>query len=347
VNKGGLKGKNCFDEVRFILAFMVLIVHTSELASVDELEWFTRYFDSDFAVKGFFAISGYLVTKSYFSSKSLVEYFEKRIRRIYPAYIVVVIYCFVVGAIASSIKFGDFLFDAGSFKYLLANLAFLNFLQPTLPEVFTNNNIQVVNGSLWTIKVELMLYFVIPVLCTLYARAGKVQGYLVALFFGAAWFVYFYSYFPGSMGVVLARQFPGQLPFFALGSVLSFFSFSSKNRKWIILISIVYYFSVKPYLGIAVSELINMIVYPLFVISISSSTALSLGVGRFGDLSYGIYLFHFPTIQLLQHFGLYQVNPYLGFLSSIALVLALAYASWHLIEKHWLKRSSHYIKTSV
>ena len=98
------RGDNYFDEVRFILALIVLVAHTSALASAEQLNWFTKFFDSDFAVKGFFAISGYLVTKSYISSNNVIQYFEKRIRRVYPAYILVIAYCIFVGFITSDLS---------------------------------------------------------------------------------------------------------------------------------------------------------------------------------------------------------------------------------------------------
>lgn len=86
-----------------------------------------------------------------------------------------------------------------------------------------------------------------------------------------------------------------------------------------------------------------MILYPVIVILIATRNRLSVGLGRHGDLSYGVYLFHFPTIQLLQHQGVYDLNQYLAFLISIILTLSLAAISWHFVEKRFLLRSSHYV----
>lgn len=62
-------------------------------------------------------------------------------------------------------------------RYLLSNLAFSNFMQPTLPGVFEGNHIDVVNGSLWTIKIELMCYIALPLLLFL-CRKSRLNPFL-------------------------------------------------------------------------------------------------------------------------------------------------------------------------
>ena len=337
------KKNNSFDEMRFILAFIVLVYHTSVLASTEQLSWFTRYFNSDFAVKGFFAISGYLVTKSYLSSESFTQYLEKRIRRIYPAYVLAIIYCVLIGFLTTNLNIFDFFSNLMLFKYLVANLSFLNFFQPTLPGSIIANEVQALNGSLWTIKVELMLYFTVPILCFLYSTIGMKSTFVVTFAIGIAWFVYFSEIFFHPMGKIISYQFPGQLPFFALGSILGFFTLGRpKVVIGIALVTIIYFFNrgaiEAPYL-----QIVQMFIYPLIVVLLAESEKLSIGLGRFGDLSYGVYLFHFPTIQVFEHFALYTINPYLGFSLSIVVTLGLAFFSWHVVEKRCLKRSSHYI----
>ena len=60
--------------------------------------------------------------------------------------------------------------------------------------------------------------------------------------------------------------------------------------------------------------------------------------GRFGDCSYGIYIVHFPLLQVLVSFGLFRVNPWLGLGAATLGVLALAALSWHFVEKPFLRR---------
>lgn len=337
---------NCFDEVRFILAFIVLVAHTSALATAEQLNWFTKFFDSDFAVKGFFAISGYLVTKSYLSSNNVLQYFEKRIRRVYPAYILVIAYCVLVGFITSELSVVHFVYDPDFIRYIVANLTFLNFIQPNLPGAIPLAEVQALNGSLWTIKVELMLYFTVPFLVYLHGKVGLHKTLIISFGFGIAWYLYFSQYFNHAMGGTISRQFPGQLPFFAFGSMLGFIRFNKLSTASVLLLGLVYFVFLKGALDYPLREIINMIIYPLVVLVVANSRALSINIGKYGDLSYGIYLFHFPTIQMLEHFGLYKFNPYIAFFVSITLTILLASFSWHIVEKRFLRRSSHYIKAS-
>ncbi|WP_193182343.1 acyltransferase family protein [Nisaea sediminum] len=331
--------RNCFDEIRLALACIVLFAHAHELSGAGALAWMANWFDADFAVKGFFAISGYLVSKSFLSSRTGREYFEKRVRRIVPAYALVILYCFLVGLFATDLGTTAFLTDPVTYRYLGANLAFLNFFQPTLPGVFAENPVAAMNGALWTIKVELMLYCVLPVLFLLYGRLGHAAGLALALLFGVAWYAYFSFGFDHPLGAVIARQFPGQLPFFAIGSFLAVAEPGRKVMLGLLGISVVYLaFDVS---GPA-AELLNMAMYPAFVIGLSRIGALSFGVGRIGDLSYGVYLFHFPTLQLVTRLGLFRVDAHLGLAVAILATFGLAFLSWRFVERGWLLRSSHY-----
>lgn len=333
--------KNCFDEIRLTLATIVLLKHAQEISGVYLLH---DFFDSYFAIKGFFAISGYLVTKSYFTSQSISEFFEKRIRRIYPAYVVVIGYCFLIGFVATSLDAMEFFTSVSVYKYLIFNLVFLNFLQHNIPGVFEGWTISALNGSLWTIKIEIMLYFTLPFIIFLYRKIGVFIGFFVMFVVGVLWFTYFTYGIDHQMGAILARQFPGQLPYFAMGSFLAAKEIRSEIRYALLLVSSVYILCDVPPV---ISDYANMIMYPLFVIGLAQIGWLNIGVGKIGDLSYGVYLFHFPTVQILKHFSLFEIYPYCSLLASILITFSLAYVSWVFIERKFLKRSSHYVHESV
>ncbi|WP_284361230.1 acyltransferase family protein, partial [Candidatus Phycosocius spiralis] len=89
--------KNNFDGVRIVLAFIVVFAHLASLTQAPEFSRFLLLFNSDFAVKGFFSISGFLVTQSYLNSTTKLDFARKRIRRIYPAYVIAILLCLMIG----------------------------------------------------------------------------------------------------------------------------------------------------------------------------------------------------------------------------------------------------------
>ena len=70
-------------------------------------------------------------------------------------------------------------------------------------------------------------------------------------------------------------------------------------------------------------------------------------VSRYGDVSYGLYIYHSPIIQLLVFLGVFAFNPSLGLLMAMIFAVTLAWLSWTLVEKRFLKRSSHFVVEAV
>ena len=332
--------KNNFDGIRIGLALIVVFAHLSVLTQVAEFKVFESIFDSNFAVKGFFAISGFLVTKSYLTSNSLFEYAEKRFRRIYPAYLTSIFICLFIGACVTSLGFYDFITASQTLKYFLSNALFLNFIQPTLPFVFDNNPIHALDGSLWTIKVEVMLYFCMPPLIFLFTRLGLAKTTITFFLLSVAWVYFFVFVYSGNKGGEIALQFPGQLSYFILGSLFAINKKILSKIKWIALVSCIILYSISnPYAKL----LIDPIAYSSIVIFLSTMAFRSLNLGKYGDISYGIYLYHFPIIQFLIFLDLFKSNVWVGFSLAFILTIAMTFASWHFVEKKLLKRTSHYV----
>lgn len=141
---------NRFDFLRLVFASTVFAYHLMFLALSPGERLENGFAElSLLAVQGFFVVSGALVYGSLQRSGNLGSYTEKRIRRLYPAYAVIVL----VPALYALFKTGAIV-DVG--RYLGANLIFLNFLEPNLPGLFEGQVEPTVNGSLWTLKIEVM-----------------------------------------------------------------------------------------------------------------------------------------------------------------------------------------------
>ncbi|MSQ58109.1 MAG: hypothetical protein EXR36_00235 [Betaproteobacteria bacterium] len=68
--------------------------------------------------------------------------------------------------------------------------------------------------------------------------------------------------------------------------------------------------------------------------------------GKYGDFSYGVYILHFPIIQVFLQMGWFGESPWY-FLNAVILAVSVsAVAMWHLVEKRYLLRQSHYIITT-
>ena len=331
-----MNNKNCFDFLRFFFAANILLAHLCELSQNKRLEFLSNFSDSIIAIKGFFIISGFLVAKSYTNTPSLNEYFIKRAKRIMPAYIVVLLFSAITLSFFSSFSFSDYFTDINVYKYLAWNSIFLNFMHPCLPGLFENNLMCAVNGALWTLKVEEGFYIVLPFIFYFINKSKKpflVLGslYVLSLLY---WFV-MESYFNQPL---LAKQLPGYLAYFATGIFLFLnidFVLQNKNKLFVVSLLV---------LIISVFSRFQLaIVYPAAFGTIVIIAAYSLpffnNFGKYGDFTYGLYIYHFPIIQLFRQYDLFEkYNPILMAFSVIIITLFFALLSWFLIEKRFLDR---------
>ena len=333
----GISEKNSFDFLRFLFAFSVFVTHFGILSNTNLFWW---PISGTMGVSGFFVISGFLIMRSFIRCKNIGDYAIKRLRRIVPAYMLIVILCALSLSLISSLPIHDYFSSKVFFKYLLANLSFLNFIQPTLPEVFTNNPLPFVNGSLWTIKIELTLYAFVPILAIFSKRKSIFifAGLYILAFLFIYYMTYLYQQTNNGLYIILRRQFLGQFRFFISGIIMLFYFDTIKNNlKYFLPISLIivllhYFFShwtIDFLFPFSFAVVIVSFVYGFKKLSVLT---------KYGDFSYGFYLFHFPVIQTMIYFGFFKENPVLLFVLCFFVILLLSVLSWHLLEKRVLKR---------
>ncbi len=336
------KRENNFDLLRIVLALIVVMAHVAILTKNAVFMPLLDFFNSRLAVEGFFVVSGYLISASYENTSSVRSYFEKRLRRIFPAYFTVVLICALFLFFVSGNSFGDY-FNTNWIKYLFYNLIFLNFLQSTLPGVFEGQAFSAVNGALWTIKIEVMFYITLPVIIWLMNRVGRLKVMISVYILSVSYALFMNSLASqdgGGIYAILARQLPGQLSFFMSGALLYYYS-GHFRRFWVgyLLIGGVCFF-----LERHLPSIYPLYPFALAVLVICFAIILKhLGNwGRYGDVSYGVYIWHFPLIQLFVALGFFHASPWLAFAMFMVSLFAIALLSWHLIEKPFLRRTSHY-----
>jgi peptidoglycan/LPS O-acetylase OafA/YrhL len=334
--------KNNFDFLRFLFAFIVVLFHIVDLSQNADIHFLKPYFDFYLSVTGFFVISGFLVTGSYIKSQNIKQYFLKRARRLLPAYIFVILCCALFFSLAGTFSLADYFKSSMLFKYLATNLLFLNFLQPCLPGLFLNNLICTVNGALWTIKVEVCFYLILPLLIIIANRIRKKYILFISIYLLAILYQNLCVYFSGispehaHLFKNLKHQLPGFMTYFISGIALYYYIdiFNKKKHLWLLLalpvFVIEYYFKL---------EILRPVSLSVIILYVALGFKSLNNFGRYGDFSYGIYIYHFPLIQLVVSLNWFnKYNPWLVAIGIIITVLFLSILSWNFLENKFLHR---------
>ena len=330
----------------------MVLAHLYELTAHPTELSYLSIIDSFIAVSGFFVISGFLITLSYDRSRNLKDYFIKRARRLLPAYILIIILCAFGLSLISSLSLNNYFCNGSFYKYIFSNLTFLNFLNPCLPGVFNSNYACAINGSLWTIKIEVSFYIILPVIIYFIKKTGKASLILMILYLGALLhnFILFkiFEKLPNKSGLyfTLTHQLPALMPFFISGMALHYYFDKIALHKNKLLLVALPVFLMERYLHY---EILSPIALAVIIFYFSYNFKALNNWGKFGDFSYGIYIFHFPVIQLFINSGLFKkLNPIITSSLVIFVVLILSILSWHLLETKFLeKKSIQYLKNNI
>jgi peptidoglycan/LPS O-acetylase OafA/YrhL len=334
--------QNNFNFLRFYFAFIVVIGHLIEISEIKAFQKFAPYFNTYISVSAFFCISGFLISRSYLNTPNLIDYLKKRAARLLPAYIFVVITCAIFLSLLSKYSFSEYFTHPVLFKYLGANLTFLNFIQPCLPGVFLNEGSScTVNAALWTLKIEVSFYLIIPVLLYFTKKMRLKYLLFIGIYILSVIYRNAFEYLSTLHGIeyytILARQLPGFMSYFICGIALYYyFDFFIVNKKILLLFSVLV-FILERKAGI---EIFTPLALSIIVFFISFSFKRLNNFAKHGDISYGIYIFHYPIMKIITSLGFFnKYNPFFVSLFILILVLLVGYASWHLIEKQFLKIS--------
>jgi len=329
-----MKHNNNFDFLRFLFSFLVVIGHSLILSGKPEFWNDFLAAMPNYSVYSFFVISGFLIYSSFDRLKNIKIYAKNRAKRILPAYFFTVIFFAIIlfGFSTTDIK-GYFSLEW--IKYLFANLTFANFLKPCIPFVFSNNTGCAVNGSLWTIKVEIMFYAFIPILYYfLNKKTLKTKNVILVVFYLLS---FTYSYFiEKHFSYEMSKQLPGSLKYFIIGILLYLnFDFFTRYKMRLLFYAIImgilefYFFPIGFF-------------FPLFlgvvIIWFAFSKVPLQNFGKYGDFSYGMYLIHFPIIQIFVQEKVYDRYSFMGLIASYIVIIIFSIVLWKLIESPFLRK---------
>lgn len=327
--------RNNFDALRLVAATAVIFSHAFLLATGEEAGEPLMRLTGGQAILGvvgvfvFFVISGYLVTQSWEQTRSLPRFAAKRALRLYPALAACLfVLTFGLGPLVTGYAVGDYFRDGGTWDFLVANLL-VNTDHNALPGVrFTELGIgTIVDGPLWSLPVEMAMYAMVAALGLLRLIRLPVLAALLAVGLVCIWFdTTRYFEFIGSVGWMLG--------FFVAGMAL----YTLRDRA-----VIDGRLAILAVLGLIASVPLGVFVllFPICGGYLTICAALHprlppIPAARFGDLSYGLYIYGWPVEQTVLYLRP-GTGPALLFPIAFLIAAGLAFLSWHLVEKRALR----------
>ncbi|HTC18731.1 MAG TPA: acyltransferase [Stellaceae bacterium] len=323
-----LSRDNNFDALRLIAAVSVIFSHSFFIAEGNEMHEPLIWLTGRQAILGlagvfvFFAISGFLVTQSWEHTASPARFLAKRCLRIFPGlFVALVLSSFVLSAIVTTLPLMEYFRRPEPYLYVVHNME-LSVETHELPGVmFVDNPVGLeVNGSLWTLRYEFMMYLMVLGLGWL--RLLNLWVCLALLALGMACI-----YFPA---LDVLGGWGWMLSFFASGMVLYKLRDTRIFDDRVALLAL---------LGLAASIPLRqfILLFPLFGCYLALYLALHprlprFKAARYGDLSYGLYIYGWPSEQLVIWLQGGHAPWWRVFLPALALASCLAFLSWHLIE---------------
>lgn len=306
---------NGFDCLRLIAAALVVVHHARVLNGMPP--WMIGWGPDPGAlgVGMFFVISGYLVTASLRRTSGVGTFLAKRVLRIAPGLLAALLLsACVLGPLVSSLPVSEYFGGAAPWLYVLKNLS-LYAVTYDLPGVFAHAPFpNVVNGSLWSLRLEFTAYLGLALLGGLKLARAPVLAVLAVVTAGAFVAVHFTGLDARGDLARLAALATLNGWLFLCGAALD--AFEVKPPAWTAVIGLALLPTPAWFLGL-----------PLAVIALGRLAAPRLPA----DLSYGLYIYSFPLQQVLAEHGRLTI------LTSLALALPFAAASWFLVEKPALR----------
>lgn len=337
--------------IRFILALLVVIFHTSEFNKNRGFPYFNDLpiFDKGFeAVCMFFALSGFLIIKQLFDEKkhtntiNLKRFYLRRVLRIFPLYYLVLTIGFVY--YRSILPYFGFEFDSNYdlSTGLILSLTFFS-------NIFSTYKPGGILEILWSIGVEEQFYlFIAPLFLvlplkriTLFLAAFTLIYFLIFfsdyfLFFQNYYMLFYYFSFSGLCAILYNHQLFQKL---------------IKIIQYPVLVICIVYFTTSLFETIFNSMLYNLFSFILFGLTIS---ALALKPIPFlqnkvmtylGKISYGIYMFHTIVLQLVGFMYLKLISKFefsnaidilIINISIISLTILISHLSYKYYESYFI-----------
>jgi peptidoglycan/LPS O-acetylase OafA/YrhL len=295
----------------------------------------------------FFVISGYLITRTIFhdvnrGTYSIVDFYNRRIRRIFPALFAIFFFCIIVTFFSSLPSEA-----AQTGRSILSSIFFVsNYFFYSQSGYFDRNAETNPLLHTWSLSVEEQFYVIFPVVIFLTrnlganARIRLLSGIALASFLSSTWMV-----FTNSAAAFFLVQFRAWE--LLIGSLLAIDAVPKLGRQWqaelagiagmaLIAVSVLFITKDTPFPGLAaLAPCIGTaaIIHSGAAHRTLTGRILAFSPIRFiGLISYSIYLWHWPLIVFYRLFFANVPNR-IEKASLVIICILAATISWRFIER--------------
>lgn len=342
--------KNNFHFIRFIAASLVLYGHCYPLTGRGNYDYLTIasqgiFPTSHMGVCIFFIVSGYLVSQSLQNSRNIYSFIWKRVLRIFPALIVVLLMCvFIIGATCTTLSHKIYWESSTTYRFLKL-IKLYPYVQNSLPGVFEKNPEKAVNGSLWTLPYEVTMYIFLVILqiINFFEKRNLVLILFLLSFPIAVYYIFNTSFL--KLIPFIHLSFVDTLEFgifFMIGTLM--FLFKDKihyGLAYFIIVAFLWFgLGILHVTSSIMIKTIGFIALPYMVLYLAQLKGRLNNFSKLGDFSYGIYIYAYPIQQMIVNFHTTNITILKLFLLSSSIVLPLSIISWYLVEERALRYKS-------
>lgn len=357
MNKIYFKGLN---GIRAIASSLIIIFHIDQFFRLFNLSslGYHKSGMAEYSVILFFVLSGFLITylmmaeKQTFGSVGLINFYKRRILRIWPIYYLIIFITLLV------LQFKIIPTDSNTFITLTLYSFFLSNIGYSLGYGF------ITITPLWSVGVEEQFYAFWPLL---FNRTKNIFYTLIGFIFIYLTIKICLRYFENDKIYYLFMR--SAFDSMAVGGIGAYFLFKKSSvlkyvfNKWIQVSAWLFFVVSILYKPIHIASLfdseIHSIIYVIIILNVSTNPqsiiSLENKVMNFlGKISYGMYVYHMSIIVLLSFIWkkyFYQVSPHwmnyvIVYFLVIGCTIVVSFLSYKYLESYFLSLKPRFSKVA-
>jgi peptidoglycan/LPS O-acetylase OafA/YrhL len=349
-----INSKLSFEFLRLVFALMVLISHLGSTSGLFK-DWTLQmnnylYSIGNFAVFGFFFVSGYVITASWLSDPRLLPFLQKRILRIYPAYWI----CLLIGTFIIA----PFLYNNTTFQlqinYFIRNISAI-FVTCNLTDFTVPGAKECINTPTWSLGFEILAYLGVAILGVL--GLIKRKWFLILLYIGFLTLYYLRVNYPvydklfANFGGTWLQESFAFVVWFLSGSLYYNFRDKIQLRYSYFILTIIltlgsiglgitrqfemFYRFPQPFFNFIFDTFpfVGPITVGYIILFLANKLPTHSLKNKIGDISYGVYIYGWLCERVLAYYNVQFISMPLYIYSVITFALICGILSYQFIER--------------